>query len=125
MLKLLIVDDSNIIRSRIERIYQGSNTIKVVGKAVNGQMAIQLAKELDPDIVTMDLTMPKIDGVACIVKLKEIKPSINILVVSALSDKATGIAALSKGARGFIYKPFSDKDLMLAIDKIMMNALKV
>lgn len=119
MLKLLIVDDSNIIRSRIERIYTENSGIEVVGKAANGRIAVQLATQLDPDIVTMDLTMPKVDGVACIEKLRELKPHIKILVVSALSDKATGIEALTKGARGFLCKPFTDDDLKSALDKMI------
>ncbi|MGH1487023.1 MAG: response regulator transcription factor [Cellvibrionaceae bacterium] len=122
MLKLLIVDDSNIIRSRIERIYQDDSIVKVVGKAANGRIAIQLVNQLAPDIVTMDLTMPKVDGVACIERLKEIKPTIKILVVSALSDKATGIEALTKGARGFLCKPFTDDDLKSALDKLVKSS---
>lgn len=126
MLKLLIVDDSNIIRSRIEEVYNEDPVIEVVGKAANGKIAIQLAGQLDPDIVTMDLTMPKVDGVACIERLKALKPELKILVVSALSDKATGIKALRKGARGFLCKPFTDRDLKEALDKLIYadNRLK-
>jgi len=121
MIKLLIVDDSNVIRSRIERIYQSSFDIEVVAKASNGKEAVFMMQEHKPDIVTMDLTMPEMDGIACIDKMMEINPKIKIIVVSALSDKATGIEALSKGARGFLCKPFGDDDLLESLEKLVSS----
>ncbi len=119
MMKLLIVDDSNVIRSRIDNIYAKSYEIEVVGKAVNGRQAVAMLKDLEPDIVTMDLTMPEMDGIASIKRFMELQPSVKILVVSALSDKATGIKALSKGARGFLCKPFTDEELTTALQKLI------
>lgn len=118
MIKLLIVDDSNVIRSRIERIYSSSFDIEVVAKASNGKEAVYMLEEHKPDIVTMDLTMPEMDGISCIDKMMVVDPKIKIIVVSALSDKATGIEALSKGARGFLCKPFSDDDLIESLEKL-------
>ena len=108
MPRLLIVDDSNVIRSRIERIYESDVSVVIAGKASNGHEAVEFVNEERPDIVTMDLTMPEMDGISCITQIMAIDKTINILVVSALSDKATGIEALSKGARGFLCKPFTD-----------------
>lgn len=119
MIKLLIVDDSNVIRSRIERIYSSSFDIEVVAKASNGKEAVYMMDEHKPDIVTMDLTMPEMDGIACIDKMMALDPRIKIIVVSALSDKATGIEALSKGARGFLCKPFSDEELVESLEKLV------
>ncbi len=121
MIKLLIVDDSNIIRSRIERIYSASFDIEVVAKASNGKEAIYFLDEHKPDIVATDLTMPEMDGIACIDKMMAINPKIKIIVVSALSDKATGIQALAKGARGFLCKPFSDEELLEALEKLVKS----
>ncbi len=118
MLKLMIVDDSNIIRRRIERCNNESNKFNVVASAANGVDAVKIFEDIKPDVVTMDLTMPKMDGVECIEKLVSINPNIIILVISALSDKATGIEALEKGARGFVCKPFADEVLMSALDEI-------
>ena len=87
-LKLLIVDDSNIIRRRIERSQQ-IERLRVVGSAANGREAIDLFAQTDPDVVTMDLTMPEMDGIECVEHLVAKKPQILILVVSALADKAT------------------------------------
>ncbi len=119
MTKLLIVDDSNFIRSRIERVYEDHSAVEVVAKASNGKVGVAYLSLYQPDIVTMDLTMPEMDGIACITKMIEERPDIRILVVSALSDKATGIEALSRGARGFLCKPFTDSQLMTALDKLI------
>lgn len=116
-MKLLIVDDSNIIRSRIARIalHPGLRGVSVVGLAKDGMEAVELCRHTVPDVVTMDLTMPEMDGISCIDALMADYPDLNILVVSALSDKATAIAALKKGARGFLLKPFSDAQLTSAL----------
>ena len=63
----------------------------------------------------MDLTMPEMDGIECITELLKIDPKLNILVVSALSDKSTAIQALKLGARGFVAKPFTDEELQMAL----------
>jgi len=116
-MRLLIVDDSNMIRSRISRVVQngGLPNIALVGLARNGAEAIRIARTTQPEVVTMDLTMPEMDGIECIQQLLKIYPKLNILVVSALSDKSTAIAALKLGARGFVAKPFSDDELKMAL----------
>lgn len=120
MKKLMIVDDSNIIRNKIERLGGQSSTLfKIVAKATNGEQAIELFHQTEPDIVTMDLTMPKMDGLECIHELTQINPDVRILVVSALSDKATGIKALKYGARGFVCKPFTEKELLTALQRLI------
>ncbi len=120
-MRMLIVDDSNMIRSRISRVVQTGalSGVSLVGLARNGAEAIRVARATKPDVVTMDLTMPEMDGIECIRELMVLFPSINILVVSALSDKATAIAALRHGARGFVAKPFSDDELRLALLDVM------
>lgn len=112
--KLMIVDDSNIMRRRIERS-QTFDELELIGTAGNGLEAIELFKKADPDVVTMDLTMPQMDGIECIGKLVELKPAIRILVISALADKATAVEAMEKGANGFLNKPFTDRQLNEAI----------
>ncbi|MBX3586788.1 MAG: response regulator transcription factor [Ramlibacter sp.] len=116
-MRLLIVDDSNMIRSRISRVVQTGalSGVAIVGLARNGAEAVRLARATQPEVVTMDLTMPEMDGIECITELMRLFPRINILVVSALSDKSTAIAALRLGARGFVAKPFTDDELRLAL----------
>ena len=116
--KLMIVDDSNIMRRRIERSNQFEE-LQLVGTAGNGEEALALFSKTDPDVVTMDLTMPRMDGIECIGRLVALKPSIRILVVSALADKATAVEAMEKGANGFLNKPFTDRQLNEAIAELM------
>lgn len=97
MYKLMIVDDSNIIRNRIQRAYS-NDKFMLVATALNGADAIEKFKVHKPQVVTMDLTMPQMDGLECIEKLVALDSNVRILVVSALSDKSTGIQALSLGA---------------------------
>ena len=116
-MKLLIVDDSNIIRSRIARIalHPRLRQLNIIGLAKNGVEAVELCRRQTPDVVTMDLTMPEMDGITCVERLIAHNATLNILVVSALSDKKTAIQALKKGARGFLHKPFSDDQLVNAL----------
>lgn len=118
MYRLMIVDDSMIIRNKISRMPK-QDKFTIVCKAKNGMEAMTLCQQYMPDIVTMDLTMPEMDGLDCIKKLIEMKPDIQILVVSALSDKSTGIKALKLGANGFLTKPFTDEELFDALTETM------
>ena len=117
-INLLIADDSNIIRSAIGRALSKCN-INVVATASNGEEAIEAFKRTQPDLVTMDLTMPKMDGIETIRSLRKINTKAHILVVSALADKATAIQALKEGAQGFLYKPFKETELIEAIEEIL------
>ena len=116
--KLMIVDDSNLMRRRIERSQQFEE-LQLVGTAADGVEALELFKKTDPDVVTMDLTMPHMDGIECIERLVALKPAIRILVVSALADKATAVEAMERGANGFLNKPFTDRQLNEAIAELM------
>jgi len=120
-LKLLIVDDSNVIRRRIERCQQIEH-LQVVGLASNGAEAIEVFRRTDPDVVTMDITMPQMDGIECVERLVGIKPDVLILIISALSDKATAVEAMEKGANGFLNKPFSDRQLNEALEELIGTA---
>ena len=117
-LKLLIVDDSNVMRRRIERSQQ-VDQLEVVGIASDGLEAIDLFRRTDPDVVTMDITMPCMDGIECVSRLVQMKPDVLILVVSALADKATAVEAMEKGANGFLNKPFTDRQLNEAIAELL------
>jgi two-component system, chemotaxis family, chemotaxis protein CheY len=116
--KLMIVDDSNLMRRRIERSQQFEE-LQLVGTAADGVEALELFKRTDPDVVTMDITMPHMDGIECIERLVAMKPAIRILVVSALADKATAVEAMERGANGFLNKPFTDRQLNEAIAELM------
>jgi two-component system chemotaxis response regulator CheY len=118
-LRLMIVDDSNVIRSRIARIAGGGPlNAQILGFACNGVEAVRLCAQHQPDLVTLDLTMPEMDGIDCVEQLVRIKPDIRVLVVSALSDKATALEAIKRGANGFLFKPFTDDQLVHALKEL-------
>lgn len=116
--RLMIVDDSNVIRRRIERAHD-LPFVEFVGSARNGREALELHARTHPTIVTMDLTMPEMDGNECVEQLVRRDPDIRILVISALADKATAIDALERGASGFLCKPFTDRQLNDALRKLI------
>lgn len=120
MLTLMVVDDSPIIRRTIERC-NDSDQFRVVASAANGLQALELFKKTRPQLITMDLTMPEMDGVACIQQIIALDPSVRILVISVVTDKAVGIDALKKGARGFLPKPFSDEQLLAALRELVRD----
>lgn len=117
MKKILIVDDSEIIRTQIRQCFK--NTFSGIHVAKNGQDAIDKVRAINPDIITMDLTMPEMDGIKCIDEMMEINSELKILVISALSDNATCIHALKLGAQGFLDKPFTEDELKNAIEVML------
>lgn len=116
-MRLLIVDDSNIVRNRIARIATlgAIPELSITGLAKNGAEAVSMCRKYPPDVVTMDLTMPEMDGIECIAKLISLGADFRILVISALADKATALRAMKLGAHGFIHKPFTDEQLTAAL----------
>lgn len=120
MKRLLIVDDSDVIRNKIDRdISDGLHPpLQIIGKAKNGVEALDMFKLYEPHFVTMDLTMPEMDGLECIRQMTAINRNVNILVISALADEYSGLLALQYGARGFLYKPFSDYELREAMAQL-------
>ena len=119
--KLMVVDDSMVFRNRIARLAADPRLphVQLVAMAENGEEAIAQARHHRPDLVTMDLTMPRMDGPACLEVLREQLPEARILVVSALSDRATALKALAKGAHGFLLKPFSDDQMVQSLQELM------
>jgi two-component system chemotaxis response regulator CheY len=108
-MKLLIVDDSTVIRRTVERaLAEQASEIRAAGDGVE---ALRVFAEYEPDLVTMDLTMPNLDGLGCIRKMLEKRPQVRILVITALADKPTAIEAVELGALGFIVKPFTERRL--------------
>ena len=116
-IKVLIVDDSSIIRKIIVKSVS-EGRFEIVGVAGNGLQALEMFKNFLPQIVTLDITMPEIDGLTVLEEMIKIKPDVKIVVISALSDKATGIRAIKMGAKSFIPKPFTTEDVQKTIIKL-------
>ncbi|WP_258556948.1 response regulator [Moraxella lacunata] len=111
------------MRNRIERCFEGSS-IEIVATANNGVDAVLKFDEFRPDFITMDLTMPQMDGLECIKRIVGKGTGVSILVVSALSDRMTALQALQVGARGFIYKPFNDEELIAGMQRLIELSAK-
>jgi len=119
--RLLIVDDSSTIRRSIER-HIFSDRLTEIYQAANGREAMELFERYRPEFVTMDLTMPEMDGLTCISKMMALKPDTRLMVISALGDAATAIEAVERGANEYVVKPFSAEDLNVALANLIAEA---
>ena len=106
--KILIVDDAAFMRMMLRDICV-SEGYKVVGEAGNGVQGIEMYKEKTPDLVTLDITMPEMDGLLALKEIKKIDPNAKVIMCSAMGQQAMVIEAIQSGALDFIVKPF-DKD---------------
>jgi two-component system chemotaxis response regulator CheY len=109
-MRVLIVDDSHIILDAIEN-WLKEFRLEIVGKAFNGKDAVEIVKEKHPDIVTLDITMPEMDGLTALEKILEIAPGTKVIVISALSSRDIALSALRKGAVSYLVKPFTEEEL--------------
>lgn len=115
---LLIVDDSSTVRRSIER-HILSERVTEIYQAANGREAMELFERYRPEFVTMDLTMPEMDGLTCITRMMTLKPDTRLMVISALGDAETAIEAVERGANEYVVKPFSAEDLNLALANLV------
>jgi two-component system chemotaxis response regulator CheY len=117
---LLIVDDSLIIRQAIARFME-SFDIEIIATAHNGEVALELYQKFRPDFVTLDITMPGLGGFHVLKEMIKINNSSKIIVVTALSDKGTGLKALKMGAASYLNKPFGAQKFRSAFERLMEN----
>ncbi len=108
---ILICDDAAFMRMMIKDILT-KNGYTVAGEAENGAKAVERYLELKPDLVMMDITMPEMDGIQALKKIKQADPGANVIMCSAMGQQAMVIEAIQSGAKDFIVKPF-DKDRVL------------
>ncbi len=117
-MKFMVVDDSNVIRTIIQDSLK-DHDFEFVGAAENGVEAVIQFETYRPDFMTLDITMPLMDGIETIKKIMEIDTNVRILVISALSDKKTLLEAIKLGASGFLCKPFDKLDLIESIEELI------
>lgn len=115
-IKIILVDDLSFMREAIRNIVEKENMV-IVGEAENGVDAIKIYNELSPDIVLMDITMPVMDGLESLKKIKELDPRAKVIMCSALGQQKYLIKAIQFGARDFILKPFQSERIISAITK--------
>ncbi len=121
-MKFMVVDDSEVIREKISDVL--GEEFEIVGTAKNGLEAVEQFKALRPKVMTMDITMPIMDGIETIQEILQIDDTTRILVVSALADKPTLIKAMALGAYGFLCKPFTDYELADAVEELIEDLVQ-
>lgn len=118
MKNILIVDDASFMRMMLKDILVKSG-YNVCGEAANGAEALIKYKELKPDLVTMDITMPEIDGIQALKNIKAEDPNAKVIMCSAMGQQAMVIDAIQGGAKDFIVKPFNKDRVLEAIQKVV------
>ncbi|MGE7649512.1 response regulator [Peribacillus frigoritolerans] len=116
--KILIVDDAAFMRMMIKDILS-KNGFEIVGEAADGTQAVDKYKETHPDLVTMDITMPEMDGITALKEIKKINPQAKVIMCSAMGQQAMVIDAIQAGAKDFIVKPFQADRVLEAINKAL------
>lgn len=117
MPKVLIVDDAAFMRISLKNILE-RNGFQVIGEAENGIAAIKKCAELSPDIITMDITMPEMDGIKALKEIKRNHPGVKVVVVSAMGQEPFVREAVISGAKDFIVKPFSEEVILKTINNL-------
>lgn len=117
MKKVLIVDDAAFMRVTLKTLLERNN-FEVVGEAVNGLEGVKKFVEVNPDVVTMDITMPEMDGVQALKEIKKINPNAKVVMISAMGQETMVKEAVLSGAIGFLVKPFKED----AVIKSLSNA---
>lgn len=116
--RILIVDDSFFMRMMIKKILT-VNEYEVVGEAKNGFEAVMMYRQLKPDLVTMDITMPDMSGIESLKAIRLIDPCAKVIMLSAMSQENFLIEAFELGAVGYVIKPFSKDHLLQAVKKAL------
>lgn len=116
MANIMIVDDSLTSRKVLREILE-RNGHTVVCEAANGEEGYLKYKELEPDVVTMDITMPVMDGIECLSLIKKVNPKARVLMITAAGQKEKMIESIKRGADEFIMKPFNEAEILGALER--------
>jgi two-component system, chemotaxis family, chemotaxis protein CheY len=117
--KILIVDDAPVVRLVLRNILEG-NGYEVVGEAANGQEGVSKFKELKPDLVTMDIVMPEMNGIDALKKILESDKTAKVIMVTAIDQRTYLLEAINAGAYDYIVKPFEDTRIVSTLKKALM-----
>ncbi len=115
---ILVCDDAAFMRVMIKDILT-KNGYNIAGEAENGQKAVEKYNETKPDLVLMDITMPEMDGIQALKKIKEMDPGASVIMCSAMGQQAMVIEAIQSGAKDFIVKPFQAERVLEAVKKVV------
>ena len=117
---ILIVDDTQFMRRMLREIFE-QNGYNVVGEASNGKEAIKFYKKLLPDLTTLDITMPIMDGITALKAIREINPMAQVIMVSAMGSQGNILAAVKAGAKDFVVKPFEEEKILQIAKFLLQN----
>jgi two-component system chemotaxis response regulator CheY len=117
-MRVLIVDDSLIIRKAIHQHLSDNYNVEVVGMAENGIVALEMFDKTKPEYVTLDINMPELDGLSVLEQMLQRDPTVNVIIVTALSDKDTALQAIEMGAKGYVIKPLTFEKLQAAVNQL-------
>lgn len=115
---ILIVDDASFMRMMLKNILT-KHGYEIAGEAENGKVAVQKYKELSPDLVTMDITMPDMDGIQALKEIRAMAPQAKVVMCSAMGQQSMVIEAIQGGAKDFIVKPFNEDRVVEAVRKVI------
>lgn len=115
--RVLIVDDAMFMRVKLRDLLE-KNGYEVVGEAANGKEAVAKYQELKPDLTTMDITMPGMDGITAISEIRKLDPTAKIIVCSAMGQQTTFIDAIQAGAADFLVKPYQEGKVLEAMRRV-------
>ncbi|MCL6625935.1 MULTISPECIES: response regulator [Alicyclobacillus] len=116
--RILVVDDAAFMRMMIKDILT-KNGYQVIGEAADGNEAVDKYQELRPDLVTLDITMPELDGIGALKKIRALDPGARVIMCSAMGQQAMVIDAIQAGARDFVVKPFQADRVLEAVQKAL------
>lgn len=118
MAKIIIVDDTAFMRMMMREILTDSG-FEVIAEAENGKEAVQFFRQYRPQLVTMDITMPEMDGIAALKEIKRIDPMARVIICSAMGQKDRVVEAITSGAMDFIVKPFQKEKVLETLAKAL------
>ncbi len=116
--RILITDDALFMRVTLKNILT-KNGYEIAGEAANGREAVQLYASTKPDLVTMDITMPEMDGISAVREIKKVDPEAKIIMCTAMGQKNMVMEAVAAGARDFIVKPFQPDKVLESVQKLL------
>jgi two-component system, chemotaxis family, chemotaxis protein CheY len=122
--RVLVVDDALFMRSMIKDILKNSGKYDIIGEATNGQEGVDRFKELNPDIVTMDIVMPIKDGIEATREILQHDPKARVVMCSALGQEPLVIESIANGAKDFIVKPFTPDKVIQVMDHVARGPIK-
>ena len=115
MIRVLVVDDHALVRRGLSDLLAGADGIELVGAVADGSLAAASAKELTPDLILMDLSMPGLDGVAATREVLKVSPEVRVIMLTSFSENARILAALEAGAVGYLLKDAEPEDIIRAL----------